>query len=251
MKNPARRKALFNLPDVFIISYPKSGRTWLRILLGKWMCLTYGLPEKQMLLTSILCSRCRIPIIAMCHDDSQMENIKSYLDLSADKSWYESKKVILLSRDIKDTLVSAYFHISRREQLFNGSISEFLRNDYFGVKKILTFYKNWSLHKNIPREFLNIRYEDLHHQPEKTFIDILHFIGITDAAAKGVAEAVSFSAFDNMRGLEADQVFNSWRLATISSFCAAVILPSVTACSNCSFSLVSISACIWAWCSAR
>ncbi len=213
MKNLARRKALFNLPDVFIISYPKSGRTWLRVLLGKWMCLTYGIPDDQMLFTSPLSARCRIPIIALSHDGAEMEIIKSYAELSADKSGFASKKVLLLSRDIKDTLVSAYFQISRRDRLFDGSISEFLASDHFGVKKILTFYKNWCLGKNIPKAFLNVRYEDLRLHTEETLGEILHFIGIEAAAPETIREALAFASFDNMKRLETAGAFPSPILA--------------------------------------
>ena len=35
--------------DVYVVSYPKSGRTWLRVMLGKAISDRYGLPQDQLL----------------------------------------------------------------------------------------------------------------------------------------------------------------------------------------------------------
>lgn len=215
MLSPAQRKALFHLPDIYVVSYPKSGRTWLKVLLGKWMCLQYNQPEEFILHSSQLSARCGLPIIAFNHNGSQMEAKKSHQELRPGKSSFKDKKVILLRRDIKDTLVSAYFQAVKRDGLFQGPISEFIRSPLFGVQKILAFYRHWDNNVNTPKDFLQIRYEEMHENPARVLIKVLRFIGIEgieEINAHAVDEAVEYASFNNMRTLEAKRRFNTHAL---------------------------------------
>lgn len=121
--------------NVYIISYPKCGRTWLRILIGKYLCDKYKLSEDFMLDTYTLTSKAGILKTKFTHDVSSLVAGYDYRKLKWDKSIYRDKKVIFLIRNIKDVLVSAYFHATKRKNLFHGSISEFIRSNQYGVKK--------------------------------------------------------------------------------------------------------------------
>ena len=59
-----------------------------------------------------------------------------YTDLDPNKSNFAGSRVLLLGRDIRDTLVSAFFQASRRVGVFEGTMSEFIRSERFGVMNL-------------------------------------------------------------------------------------------------------------------
>ena len=122
--------------DVYILSYPKTGRTWLRALVGKALCDRYGLPPQRVLETEALTAMAGLPRAGFYHDGSAMIDALSWRELAADKAAYRGKRVLLLGRDVRDTLVSAYFQATRRVDAFDGPIGAFVRDDRYGVEKI-------------------------------------------------------------------------------------------------------------------
>ena len=66
----APRKARRRLApaDVVIVSFPKSGRTWLRLMIGKVLCERYGLPENEALDTFGLTKAAGLPLTVLTHD---------------------------------------------------------------------------------------------------------------------------------------------------------------------------------------
>src|SRR3972149_372414 len=198
--------------DVYIISYPKSGRTWLRVLLGKAICLEYGLPDALMLDTHRLTTTAGLLRTHFVHDYSEILSGLHYCRLPADKREYAKKKVIFIVRDIKDTLVSSYFQATKRTHKFKGPIAEFVRNETFGVKKIVTFYNIWHNNRHVPKEFLLVRYEDMHRNPAEALVKTLRFVGAGDVDERLVQDAIAFASFNNMRQMEAQGYFQDARM---------------------------------------
>lgn len=97
---------------VYIISYPKSGRTWLRTLLGKALCDHYQIDKELLLQTHILSRRAKILPTLFSHD---MKGSELWHELNPDKSKYRSKKIVFLARQPHDILVSFYFHTKNRD----------------------------------------------------------------------------------------------------------------------------------------
>jgi hypothetical protein len=59
----ARDRLPQSSPTVFLLSYPKAGRTWLRALVGKALVEHYGLPEAALLVRpSFLPQACDRPV---------------------------------------------------------------------------------------------------------------------------------------------------------------------------------------------
>lgn len=140
------------LPEVYVISYPKSGRTWLRVLVGKALSDQYSLPEEKILETEVMTINPSIPCTSFTHDGWDMKNRRKWNEMPTDRSKYKNNKIILLGRNVKDTLVSAYFQATKRIMVFDGSMSEFLRSEHFGVMKLLKFYEIWWNARSIPKE---------------------------------------------------------------------------------------------------
>lgn len=199
-------------PKVAIVSHPKSGRSWLRVLIGKALCEHSGLDDQLIFDKDQLAKATGVPKISYTHEDSGNSERKHYQKLQTDKSQYKKKKVIFLIRDPRDVLVSYYFHVSRRSDLFHGSISEFLRSDVYGVRKIVTFYNIWHANIHVPQALLLLRYEELHADPKGKLGSVLDFIGADRIADGIVQKAVEFASFSNMKKLEETRHFLSKKL---------------------------------------
>lgn len=77
---------------IYIISYPKTGRTWLRVLIGKSLCEIYNLPDEEIINTSSKSVTAGMPHTVYSHDGSAMIDKKPYHVLTSDKSYYRDKK---------------------------------------------------------------------------------------------------------------------------------------------------------------
>jgi hypothetical protein len=197
---------------VYIISYPKSGRTWLRVLLGKIICEKYNLDEKDILNTIRLTLKAGITTINWIHDGSGLGEGPHFVRFSTDKSIFKDKKVIFLYRDPKDVIVSSYFHATKRIKEFtdyNGTLSDFIRSRGYGIEKLLNFYNIWYKNQNVPEDFLLVKYEDLHTNPHQSLNKVLDFIGIQNVEDELIDNAIKYASFKNMKKMEANNQFES------------------------------------------
>lgn len=194
--------------DVHLLSYPKAGRTWLRALIGKALVDGYGLPERSLLETAVLTRAAGLAAAAFDHDQSAMIMRLRWQDMPTDRSAYRDKRVLLMGRDIRDNLVSAYFQATRRINVYAGPVSDFIRHDAYGVEKILAFYRIWSASRHIPAQFEFVTYEDLHRDTAGVLAHVLAFLG-ADVPAPTIAKAVDYCRFENMRTAEAEDRFKT------------------------------------------
>ncbi len=197
--------------DAYIISHPKSGRTWLRVMIGKALCLRYRLPQTLLLDTYRLSKRAGILRTDFSHDYAD-NTWRSYAQLPTDKRRYASKKVIFLARNIKDVIASYYFHSTKRSKKFSGDISTFVRSDHYGVKKVVRFYNIWHANRDVPREFIFVRYENLHENPQRVLRRTLRSLGVNEIEDAIIDEAVAFADFDHMQRMEKSLAFENSKL---------------------------------------
>jgi hypothetical protein len=184
---------------VCVVSYPKSGRTWLRVLIGGALCKQYGLDDQLIFDRVQLTEAAGLPPIHYTHDFAPRRH---YQDLSRDKTLYSSTRVILLVRDPRDVVVSAYFQNTARTRRFAGSLSAFIRDDQFGIRKIVTFYNNWHASRHVPRDFFLLRYEALRTDTAHQLRQVLSFLRSGEMDEAVIAEAVEYASFANMRQME-------------------------------------------------
>lgn len=206
-----RRRNLHDAPelyrqrdaDAFIISFPRSGRTWLRIMLGKYLTDLAGVNGKDPYdVYAITKALEGLPTVGVIHDNSGYggKNLKAE-ELETAKGRYKKSKVILLVRDPRDTVVSYYFHCNKRRNVYAGDISDFIRDERFGVNKIVTFLNIWAANRSEPKDFLLLRYEDMACDPLGELTKLLMFLDLPLNAALGEA-SVEFASFSNMRRME-------------------------------------------------
>jgi hypothetical protein len=194
--------------DVFIVSYPKTGRTWLRVMLGRFLAGRLDQAEDILLDTYAISARAGIKKTLFSHDGPfLLFSGAPYQQQSFHAATYRARDVVFIVRDVRDTLVSSYFQESQRMRTYGGSISDFLRDDVFGVRRIVTFYNLWYQNRTVPRSFLLVRYESMHADPCAVLAAVIEMLGVNDPSPEALREAVAYASFDNMKRMESRGVF--------------------------------------------
>lgn len=202
--NLSRKAKAFDLADAFVISVPKSGRTWLRVFLSKYLA---ELKDQQI----ELFAASPVQKIKYTHDFWENRAEPRLYDRMRGirvipKPYRKIKPKVLVVRDPRDLMVSLYFQLTKRSfdkhsSDFSGTLSELLVDNKFGVKKVVEtmnfWYREWCQLDN----FLMIRYEDAKADDEATFRRVLEFLNVKfDEAVFQVS--LDFSSFDNMKKIE-------------------------------------------------
>lgn len=197
--------------DIYLLSFPKTGRTWLRMMIGRVLQQHFGEHDISVLdLHHFNAVDPRIPKIWVDHDDNPQ--YKAPEELRLDKSEYRGKKIIFLARDPRDVVISLYFHMKKRNQFYTGDLAGFIEQRNGSVDTIIHYYNNWARAENIPESFLLVRYEDLHADGPRELRRIMDFMGISGVADSVITDAVEFASFSNMRQMELDDALDSKKL---------------------------------------
>ncbi|HEB73174.1 MAG TPA: hypothetical protein ENI77_11240 [Nitrospirae bacterium] len=191
------------------MSYPKSGRTWLKLLLGKSLCSHFGIPDWYALDMKVSMGRADLGPLVFQHGGSALRDNKAFEDIHHNLEEYREKPTIILIRDPRDVVVSSYFQATRRIGVFSGTISEFIRNDKFGIQRICSFYDLWSAFVDEGPLVMLITYEDLKADPFSEATKVLDFFGLDFIDESSVIEAIEFSNFEKMNKMEKTDYFMS------------------------------------------
>jgi hypothetical protein len=213
--------------DVYLLSYPKCGRTWVTLQIGRALAQHYELDVPNLLKLSTFGEEIpEVPHIRLTHDDQPHR--KRAHELSATREKLAGKKVILLVRDPRDVIVSYYHHKSRREPIrdlwwfqgkrkethnrFQGTLAEFLDVEIGGFDTLLRYYNVWEQAQHTPEAFLLLRYEDMQADPAGQLRRVLDFMGLAAITDAEVKEAVEYASFRNMQKIESGEEVKSFKL---------------------------------------
>lgn len=198
--------------DVYLVSYPKCGRTWLRVMIGRAFQLHYGLPADADLVELHRLAELdpRVPCVVATHDDSPWHERPE--DVDHDKSRFRGKRVVLLVRDPRDVIVSLYHQRRGRRGGYRGSLDDFVDEWQGGFASLLRFYEVWADEAEATADVLVVRYEDLHARPVDELVRVLGAIGVDGVEPAVLADAISFASFDHMHALEESGAFASEKL---------------------------------------
>jgi hypothetical protein len=197
--------------DVFLVSFPKCGRTWLRVMLGRALQDHYGISDDLGLVELHRLAELRpdVPCVVATHDEALLRRAEEF---AGSTERYRGAPVILMVREPKDAFVSLFHHRQGRELHFDGSLDDFVDEPVGAFDSLMAFYDVWADRLNDPRErTLLVRYEDLHADTRGELRKVLRFIGVPADEAV-VDQAVDFGAFDNMRQLEEADALGSDKL---------------------------------------
>jgi hypothetical protein len=135
--------------DGFIASYPKSGRTWLRFNLANYLNrvlelgLTIDLRTMFWLIPNDVLDRergwpayrfrhaRRVPFLVMSHGLWR-------------RMLFQRKRIVLLMRESKDTLVSLFFHLTRHSRAYGGDLKAFIGDPQHGAPAFCHYCNRWA-----------------------------------------------------------------------------------------------------------
>ncbi|MGB3711954.1 MAG: sulfotransferase domain-containing protein [Erythrobacter sp.] len=201
----ARLQDRLSQVDGFLVSYPKSGRTWLRYLLSIYFARraelafepdlhstfrvlpNFDLDKQRGLPAYDGGSMGPLPLVAVSHRDY-------------DAKLFGSVPVIVLLRDPRDVLVSSYFHQTRHKHRFDGSIGAFLDSPEFGAQSIADYHNRWASGLE-DRRSLAISYEDMSANTESVVTRVLDFLGVP-VDEQVLRDAVEKARFESMQKKE-------------------------------------------------
>lgn len=202
--------------DVAIVSFGKSGRTWLRVMISRYYQLVYGIPERALLgFDNYHRRNSKIPKIFFTHDNY----IKDYTGEHDSKASFYGKKVVLMVRNPKDIAVSQFFQWQHRMRPAKKKLNkypphgadvsayDFVMDPDCGLPDIIAYLNLWAHETDRVERLLVVRYEDMRSDPNKTLRTVMEFINDDSADATAVDGAVEYSSVENMRKLEEKNVF--------------------------------------------
>ena len=203
--------------DWVLMSWGKSGRTWLRVMLSRAYQMQGELADDALLdFDNFRRANPALPAVFFSHNNY----LRDYTGNRESKAHFRGKKIVLLVRDPRDVAVSQFFQWKYRMRPGKKFINDypphkaaidawaFMLDGNAGVGRIIDYFNGWA--RAIPElgAVLVVRYEDMRREPGRVLGDILAFTG-AEASPGQIEEAVRFAAYDNMRQMERDKFFRA------------------------------------------
>ncbi len=205
--------------DYAVVSFGKSGRTWLRVLISRLYQQAFDLPQGELLeFDNLHAEDSRVPKIFFTHDNY----LRDYTGDGAGKAAFKGRPTVLLVRHPGDVAISQYFqwnHRMRRhkallnrypDQNMELTPAEFVLGPS-GVQRVVGFMNEWAQHADGSDEVLVVRYEDLRKDTVSTLRQVAGFLNI-DGAEAWLSEAVDYASFEKMKKRESEGAGGSDRL---------------------------------------
>jgi sulfotransferase family protein len=196
---PARFRASIRSSDVFLVTYPRSGTTWLGFLLAN--VLKADLLDQLNIRTFVK----YVPEIN--EEYFERGSLRAYHELADPRIFlvhaqYDPalSKVVYLLRDPRDVMVS-YWHFRRlTESKFNLTLREFIESNDHWPCRWDEHVAGWMLQHKHPN-LLVVRYEEMRRDTMGVLTRILDFSGISPTK-DSIEKAVHASRLENMKELE-------------------------------------------------
>lgn len=201
--------AHWDMSDVYLVSYPKSGTTWVCLILAN--------------ILKELRNDCRRIDFFSVHDyvPDLHANPDRIIQMSPPRiikthesfdEWYRRicvrgkdvifPRVIYLVRDGRDAMIS-YYHYVKALHGYNGSFAKFIEDDKIKRGDWADHVNNWIVHNALldKREMLLIKYDDLRENTLEEVKRMSDFIGF-EVSENVLEAAIKDSDIKNIRRLE-------------------------------------------------
>lgn len=179
--------------DTFLCSFPKSGNTWLRLLLAHLLSDSdsIGVRTVDQIIPDLYRSR------------KFIDTIPSSRFIKIHEPWFHLfPKTIYLVRDVRDVYISYYHYLSKLGK-YTGDLVNFIKMNSNSASD-----NTWAMHvqaallhqkKNVEKIII-IRYEDLLTQPEIELQRIVDFLAIIPKHT--ILESIENCRFDRLKQQE-------------------------------------------------
>lgn len=171
--------------EPLVVSFPKSGRTWLRLMLEE-----ANIPARY----------------DHAGSDHTKMRVKEELTIAMAPS---ATKRVLLVRDPRDTVVSGYYQAAKRVKVYSGSMSDFIRDARHGIEKIVYFNLMWVENLRDDPSALILSYESLMQNTELELQKVSAFFGY-DLGIEFLRQVVSNNRFSAMQERERQGEFSAF-----------------------------------------
>jgi Sulfotransferase domain len=196
-------RALTVFPDdVFLVSYPRSGNTWTRFLIGNLIYQDEPLTFKNI--------ESRIPEIYLWPDRVLRKLPHPRMLKSHECFDPRYKRIIYIVRDPRDVAVSYYHYTIKLNWISQDyAIDEFVKRLISGEFDVRAgcsaswgdHVMSWLSMRGESEGFLLLRYEDMLQDAKRELARIAHFLKL-EPATERLQRAVQLSSADHMRKLE-------------------------------------------------
>lgn len=187
--------------DTFLVSYPKSGSTWVRFLVAAVAnpSETVSFLNIDRLLPSIS-SRSKRHL--RNHPRPRLLKSHEYFDA-------RYQKVIYLVRDPRDVVLSQYRFFLKRGAIDDGYamdrfVNRFLTGDLNNYGSWGENVGTWLVPLQAPKRFLLVRYEDMLSETERELGRIADYLGLA-VSPEHLSRCVEQGSAERMRDLEKQQ----------------------------------------------
>jgi estrone sulfotransferase len=179
--------------DVFIVSFPRSGNTWVRFLIANLLA-----PDEKITFRNI---ENYVPSIYKSADTLDTREGRRYIK-SHNPCYELYPKLIYVYRDGRDALVSYYYYATGKN-VFSGTFEDFIFSPF------VEQFTSWKEHITRAREFaskypdriLILRYEEMLIITLPALTSISAFLGPA-CEAQALAEAATKNSFEHLQKVE-------------------------------------------------
>ena len=186
--------------DLYIVSFPKSGTTWLNFIMANVHLKMSG-REQQVSFYNI---HDFVPDIMQ--NRSLKNNILAFPGHRVIKSHAEMNprytKIMYLIRDPRDVMVSYYWFLKNLGS-WNEDLHHLIHSPACGIEAWCRHVQGWIEKTPATSHLFSIRYEDLRSNPFKVMTKIYSLLGYK-IPEEVLNQAIEMSSFENMQKLEAE-----------------------------------------------
>jgi hypothetical protein len=211
-RNWTRRRHKLGDADAFVVSIPKSGRTWLRFFLRHYLCSSAGLDFSIHLRSDEPSS---LPRIRFSHDLWEHVTAPRLRDRLFGKFLIPPERrrrarIVLAVRDLRDVMVSLHLQLTKRHfrsgACFSGTRYEMICDRRFGIERAVDITNAWLREWRRSGRYLLWSYEECRADPERVFAGVLGFLGVPLDPGR-LRQSIEFSSFDRMQQMERSDAF--------------------------------------------
>ena len=220
--------------NFLIIGHPKSGNTWLKVMISRLYQLRYNLPESTLINTDEFARKIpEIPRLAATNAYYSYEGeVGKMLACGALDNPLRHKPVLFLARNPIDIAVSWFHQFTKRQsrakqELINHFVDhpidrrtvqmwDFVRHSDIGLPSLIEYQNIWACNVRELEHGMLARYEDLRAQPVPTLHRITQLMG-EDFSVDEISAAVAWGSFDNLQKWETSGTFSQGGMKLVNA----------------------------------